>query len=181
MHFFVQSNSQTQYTFPENTVNSLDILGASGLIAKRLENYEERQQQLEMAEAVANAIAGKHHLVVEAGTGVGKSFGYLVPAILSLQENQESRTGGKRRIIVSTHTISLQEQLIEKDVPLLNSVIPLEFSAVLAKGRAITSACDDCNKHSSAAKPCSTVKTNSTSYSVCGSGRPRRPTAHGRT
>lgn len=116
-------------------MNSQDILGADGLIAKRLENYEERQQQLAMADAVANAVASKHHLVVEAGTGVGKSFGYLVPAILSLQENQESKNGGKRRIIVSTHTISLQEQLIEKDIPLLNSVIPLEFSAVLAKGR----------------------------------------------
>ena len=88
-----------------------------------------------MASAVANAIREKKHLVVEAGTGVGKSFGYLVPAILSLEENQQNKDGGKRRIIVSTHTISLQEQLIQKDIPLLNSVIPLEFSAVLAKGR----------------------------------------------
>jgi ATP-dependent DNA helicase DinG len=122
-------------TFEENIVDSQEILGDGGLIAKRLENYEERKQQLEMADAVAAAIAQKKHLIVEAGTGVGKSFGYLVPAILSLQENQESKDGGKRRIIVSTHTISLQEQLIQKDVPLLNSVIPLEFSAVLAKGR----------------------------------------------
>ena len=116
-------------------MNSREILGQGGLIAKRLENYEERQQQLQMADAVASAIEKKQHLIVEAGTGVGKSFGYLVPAILSLQENQENKDGGKRRIVVSTHTISLQEQLIEKDVPLLNSVIPLEFSAVLAKGR----------------------------------------------
>jgi len=116
-------------------VNSQEILGKGGLIAKRLENYEERKQQLAMADAVASAIRKKNHLVVEAGTGVGKSFGYLVPAILSLEENQESKDGGKRRIVVSTHTISLQEQLIQKDIPLLNSVIPLEFSAVLAKGR----------------------------------------------
>lgn len=116
-------------------MDSQEILGNGGLIAKRLENYEERQQQLEMASAVAAAIQNKKHLIVEAGTGVGKSFGYLVPAILSLQENQETPDGGKRRIIVSTHTISLQEQLISKDIPLLNSVIPLEFSAVLAKGR----------------------------------------------
>ena len=116
-------------------MNSQDILGQGGLIANRLENYEERKQQLEMADGVAAAIREKKHLVVEAGTGVGKSFGYLVPAILSLQENQESKDGGKRRIVVSTHTISLQEQLIQKDIPLLNSVIPLEFSAVLAKGR----------------------------------------------
>jgi len=116
-------------------VDSQAILGQGGLIAKRLENYEERKQQLQMADAVAAAIRKKKHLIVEAGTGVGKSFGYLVPAILSLQENQETKDGGKRRIIVSTHTISLQELLIAKDFPLLNAVIPLEFSAVLAKGR----------------------------------------------
>ena len=116
-------------------LDSQEILGQDGLIAKRLPNYEERRQQLEMADAVAEAIRAKKHLIVEAGTGVGKSFGYLVPAILSLQENQESKDGGKRRIVVSTHTISLQEQLIQKDIPLLNSIIPLEFSAVLAKGR----------------------------------------------
>ena len=116
-------------------VDSQEILGHGGLIARRLENYEERRQQLEMADAVASAIRTKRHLIVEAGTGVGKSFGYLVPAILSLEEFQENKDGGKRRIIVSTHTISLQEQLIQKDIPLLNSVIPLEFSAVLAKGR----------------------------------------------
>ncbi len=116
-------------------MNSHDILGPGQLISKRLANYEHRVQQLEMADAVANAIAKKKHLIVEAGTGVGKSFGYLVPAILSLAENQESKDGGKRRIVVSTHTISLQEQLLSKDIPLLNSVIPLEFSAVLAKGR----------------------------------------------
>ena len=112
-----------------------DILGEGQKIAKRLPNYEHRPEQLEMADAVAQAIANKRHLVAEAGTGVGKSFGYLVPAILSLAANQESKTEAKKRIVVSTHTISLQEQLIEKDLPFLNSVIPLEFSAVLAKGR----------------------------------------------
>ncbi|MEM7781773.1 MAG: helicase C-terminal domain-containing protein [Planctomycetota bacterium] len=116
-------------------MESQAILGAGGRIAARLENYEERPEQLKMADAVARVIREKKHLAVEAGTGVGKSFGYLVPAILSLEENQENRDGGKRRIVVSTHTISLQEQLIQKDIPLLNSVIPLEFSAVLAKGR----------------------------------------------
>ncbi len=115
-------------------MNSHDILGEGQLISRRLKNYEHRQQQLNMAEAVGNAIANKHHLIVEAGTGVGKSFGYLVPAIFCLGRTR-NRDGGKRRIVVSTHTISLQEQLISKDIPLLNSVIPLEFSAVLAKGR----------------------------------------------
>ena len=113
------------------TLTVADILGPQGRIARRLENYETRPQQLAMAEAVAAAIAGKRHLVVEAGTGVGKSFAYLVPAILAAAGDQEKR----RRVVVSTHTISLQEQLVRKDLPLLNAVIPLEFSVVLVKGR----------------------------------------------
>ncbi len=112
-----------------------DVLAPGQSISRRLEHYEDRQEQLAMAEAVAAAIAEKRHLVVEAGTGVGKSFGYLVPAILSLQDRNDGDQDKKRRIIVSTHTIALQEQLLNKDIPLLNSVIPLEFSAVLGKGR----------------------------------------------
>ena len=114
-----------------------DILADGGSVSRRLEGYESRKQQLDMASAVADAIASKRHLVVEAGTGVGKSLGYMVPAILSLEANQNSdeESETKRRIVVSTNTISLQEQLMNKDLPLLNSVIPLEFSAVLAKGR----------------------------------------------
>src|SRR5436190_15920686 len=102
------------------------ILAPGGAIARALSNYEPRPQQLAMAEAVAEAIAAPHHLMVEAGTGVGKSFAYLVPAI------QAAIAGGKEhRVIVSTHTISLQEQLIKKDIPFLKSVLPSEFSAVL--------------------------------------------------
>lgn len=110
-----------------------DILGPGGRIAARLPRYEHRQEQLQMASAVADAVARSRHLVVEAGTGVGKSFAYLVPAILAACGDQTG--GGKKRVVVSTHTISLQEQLVEKDLPLLNSVIPLEFTAVLVKGR----------------------------------------------
>lgn len=117
------------------------ILGPDGRIAKRLPHYEHRAQQLQMAEAVAGAIAGKHHLVVEAGTGVGKSFAYLVPAILAAAgespapANPESDGAPRTRVVISTHTISLQEQLLHKDIPFLNSVVPLEFTAVLVKGR----------------------------------------------
>ena len=110
------------------------VFESDGLIARRLAGYESRPQQLEMAHAVAEAIRNERHLVVEAGTGVGKSFAYLVPAILATQE-RPSEERGKRRIVVSTHTISLQEQLIARDVPFLNSVLPMEFSAVLVKGR----------------------------------------------
>jgi ATP-dependent DNA helicase DinG len=104
------------------------VLGPGGAIARRLPNYESRPEQLKMAEAVARAIDGNHHLMVEAGTGVGKSFAYLVPAILAAAESG-------RKVVVSTHTISLQEQLIEKDIPFLRAVMPHEFSAVLVKGR----------------------------------------------
>jgi len=105
------------------------ILGPQGSIARRLgQKYEHRPQQLEMAEAVGEALTQKHHLMVEAGTGVGKSFAYLLPAIDYAVKN-------KKRVVISTHTISLQEQLIEKDIPLLQSVYPDEFTAVLCKGR----------------------------------------------
>jgi ATP-dependent DNA helicase DinG len=112
-------------------MSSLDptaVLGPGGAIARRLPSYEARPEQLAMARAVARAIEGRGHLVVEAGTGVGKSFAYLVPAILAA-------TGGRTRIVVSTHTISLQEQLLQKDLPFLRAVMPREFSAVLVKGR----------------------------------------------
>src|SRR6476659_4630229 len=118
-------------------LTSDEILGPTGRIAARLEHYATRPQQLAMAEAVAGAIRQKRHLIAEAGTGIGKSFAYLVPAILAVAQNGEEGAAAEpsRRVIVSTHTISLQEQLIQKDLPLLNSVIPLEFSAVLVKGR----------------------------------------------
>ena len=67
-----------------------EILGPSGRIAARLPNYEHRDEQLAMADAVADAIENRHHLVVEAGTGVGKSFAYLVPAILATGEKKQN-------------------------------------------------------------------------------------------
>src|SRR3954469_19135752 len=106
-----------------------NILGPKGAIARRLgKSYEHRPQQLEMAAAVSEALTDGHHLVAEAGTGVGKSFAYLLPAI-------EYAVTHKKRVVVSTHTISLQEQLIEKDIPLIRAVYPQEFTAVLVKGR----------------------------------------------
>jgi ATP-dependent DNA helicase DinG len=105
------------------------ILGPGGAIAARLGNYEVRPQQLEMADAVASAISGRRHLMLEAGTGVGKSFAYLVPAVLAALADKDCR------VVISTHTISLQEQLIHKDIPFLQSVMPRPFNAVLVKGR----------------------------------------------
>lgn len=116
------------------TLDTLSVLGESGQIAARLKHYEHRPEQLKMAEAVEQAIADKSHLLVEAGTGVGKSFAYLVPAILATA-SQKKGNGEKKRLIISTNTISLQEQLIFRDIPFLNAVLPVEFSAVLVKGR----------------------------------------------
>ncbi len=110
------------------SLDSLPILGPDGAVARRLSGYEPRTEQLRMAEAVSRAIEGPSHLMVEAGTGVGKSFAYLVPAILAAAEM------GKK-VVISTHTISLQEQLLNKDIPFLRAVMPHEFSAVLVKGR----------------------------------------------
>ncbi|MCK4913002.1 MAG: DEAD/DEAH box helicase family protein [Planctomycetes bacterium] len=106
-----------------------EIFGKGGIVSKLMPNFDYRPQQQEMAEAVNKALRTKKHLVVEAGTGVGKSFAYLLPAIVQacLQE---------KKVIISTFTITLQEQLINKDIPLLAKVIPFEFTAVLAKGRA---------------------------------------------
>ncbi|MDH3717716.1 MAG: DEAD/DEAH box helicase [Planctomycetota bacterium] len=120
-----------------------DILGAKGRIAARLPGYEERPEQMQMAQSVASAVAAEQHLVVEAGTGVGKSFAYLVPAILAVtadesaprDDAEDEQRERPPRVVISTHTISLQEQLLSKDLPLLNSVIPREFTAVLVKGR----------------------------------------------
>ena len=105
------------------------ILGPDGAIARRLPHYEARPQQLAMAEAVADAVAGGRKLMVEAGTGVGKSFAYLVPAVLAATAHKDCR------VVISTHTISLQEQLVRKDIPFLQSVMPRPFTAVLVKGR----------------------------------------------
>ncbi len=105
-----------------------DILGPGGRIAGRLERYEPRPQQLEMAHAVADALNEGEHLIVEAGTGVGKSFAYLVPAILRVTQQ-------RKRLIVSTYTIALQEQLIGKDLPFLHEVMGVSFTAELGLGR----------------------------------------------
>ncbi len=110
------------------SLDPVSILGPKGAIARRLPSYEHRTEQLAMADAVARAIEAPNHLIVEAGTGVGKSFAYLVPAI-------QATANPNTKVVVSTHTIALQEQLFDKDIPFLRSVMPQEFSAVLVKGR----------------------------------------------
>ena len=104
-----------------------DFFGREGALAT-LGHFEFRPQQQQMAVAVARALAEERALVVEAGTGVGKSLAYLAPAVRKALDE-------KRKAIISTHTINLQEQLIEKDLPLLQSVMGEPFKALLLKGR----------------------------------------------
>src|SRR5947208_2452366 len=105
-----------------------EIFSPNGILS-RSKNFEFRVQQQEMAVAVARALEGSEHLAVEAGTGVGKSLAYLVPAILYAVAN-------KKKAIISTHTINLQEQLTEKDLPMLEHILPVKFKFTMLKGRA---------------------------------------------
>src|SRR6185436_11557222 len=95
------------------------IFSEDGLLAKA-KNFEYRAEQQEMAVAVAQALCEERHLVVEAGTGVGKSLAYLVPAVLWALEQ-------KKKAVISTYTINLQEQLAYKDIPILQKILPVEF------------------------------------------------------
>ena len=106
----------------------LEVFGPDGLIARAHPEYEYRPGQVEMARAVMRAFEEKRHLIVEAGTGTGKTLAYLVPAVAAA-------LGGNGRVIVSTGTKNLQEQLMEKDVPFLQSVLPKPFAATYMKGR----------------------------------------------
>lgn len=124
------------------TFDPLRILAPDGPIARRLgDQYEHRPEQAAMIEAVQQALDAGRHLLVEAGTGVGKSFAYLLPAVAHLFRPGDGGKKIKRRIIISTHTIALQEQIIQKDIPLLQAILPGigegadEFTAVLVKGR----------------------------------------------
>ncbi|HYV11624.1 MAG TPA: helicase C-terminal domain-containing protein [Pyrinomonadaceae bacterium] len=106
----------------------LEVFGPDGLIAAAHPEYEYRPGQMEMARAVMRAFEEKRHLIVEAGTGTGKTLAYLVPAVAAA-------LGGNGRVIVSTGTKNLQEQLMEKDIPFLQNVLPKPFAATYMKGR----------------------------------------------
>lgn len=108
------------------------LLGPQGPVAAALGGsgggWEERPQQGEMADAVARALSSGRHLLVEAGTGVGKSFAYLVPLLARAAETRAVAA-------VATSTIALQEQLVRKDLPLLAKTLPFEVTFSLVKGR----------------------------------------------
>ena len=119
--------AQPAATGPDLVAQVEEIFSPTGILSKA-KNFEYRPQQQQMAVAVARALQHGEHLAVEAGTGVGKSLGYLVPSILFA-------VARNKKAIISTHTINLQEQLIEKDLPMLERVLPVKFSFTMLKGR----------------------------------------------
>jgi len=106
-----------------------EILSPGGIFSKYLNNFESRNEQIEMLQAVTNAISGSQHLMVEAGTGIGKSYAYLIPAALWSTKNNS-------RVVISTNTINLQDQLINKDIPDVKKALGIDLRAVVLKGRA---------------------------------------------
>jgi ATP-dependent DNA helicase DinG len=103
---------------------SEDILGPDGMLSRRIDGFEVRPSQLKMALLIEKALHERSSVIVEAGTGTGKTFGYLVPVLLS----------GKKTV-VSTGTKNLQEQIYKKDIPLLKKATGLSIDAVIMKGR----------------------------------------------
>ena len=99
-----------------------------GILAKEIKGFEYRQEQEEMAQYIQDAINEDRKIIVEAGTGTGKTLAYLIPSIKWAVTN-------KKKVIIATNTINLQEQLLLKDIPLAKSIIKDEFSYVLVKGR----------------------------------------------
>jgi DNA polymerase-3 subunit epsilon/ATP-dependent DNA helicase DinG len=104
------------------------VLGSGGLLEVSMPDYEHRPQQLTMAQAIETAFDDGHHLMVEAGTGTGKSIAYLTPAVLWAVNNN-------RQVVISTNTINLQDQLIGKDIPMLREALGNDFRAAVLKGR----------------------------------------------
>jgi len=109
----------------EETTAMLDI---GGRFSKRFPHFEHRPQQVTMCQAIAEALSDHQHLLVEAGTGIGKSIAYLLPAILWAKKNNQ-------RIVISTNTINLQDQLINKDIPDMLEILETDFQATVLKGR----------------------------------------------
>lgn len=117
-----------QETIGSDFVERVRAMYAPDGLMGRAQNFEYRPEQQEMATEVARALSEKRHLVVEAGTGVGKSLAYLIPSVLWATEK-------KKKAVISTYTINLQEQLVHKDLPIVRKLLGVEFEAMLWKGR----------------------------------------------
>jgi DNA polymerase-3 subunit epsilon/ATP-dependent DNA helicase DinG len=114
---------------PLNDEEVASILEYGGPFSRYFDSYEHRPEQVAMLRSVTNALSYGRHMLIEAGTGVGKSYAYLVPAALFALQNNT-------RVVVSTNTINLQDQLIKKDIPALKEALGLDLRAAVLKGRA---------------------------------------------
>jgi len=117
-----------QQLIPINIDEATALLSAGGPFARYLKQFESRNEQIEMLRAVAQALSESRHLMVEAGTGIGKSFAYLIPAALW-------STSNNARVVISTNTLNLQDQLINKDIPDLKEALQIDLRASVLKGR----------------------------------------------
>ena len=121
----LEKNEEPSALNPEEVASMLEY---GGPFSQYFESYEHRPEQVDMLRAVTQALSNGNHLLVEAGTGVGKSFAYLVPAALFAIQNST-------RVVISTNTINLQDQLIKKDIPDLQAALNLDVRASVLKGR----------------------------------------------
>jgi ATP-dependent DNA helicase DinG len=132
--FFKPASSDASPLTANENLEPLDrdeiaaILEPGGLFDKRFPAYEHRPQQITMLQAVCDALSYGQHLLVEAGTGIGKSMAYLLPSLSWASMNKE-------RVVISTNTINLQDQLIRKDIPDLCSILDADYRAAILKGR----------------------------------------------
>ncbi|MGG1675167.1 ATP-dependent DNA helicase DinG [Neobacillus sp. NRS-1170] len=117
-----ESESGIDFKFPSDHVEKME------LIYQGFDKFEQRTGQFTMMDEVHESLLNMHHTLIEAGTGVGKSLGYLLPsAYFAKQKNLP--------IVVSTHTIQLQEQILKKEIPILDKILPFKIRSVLLKGR----------------------------------------------
>jgi len=107
--------------------NAIKFLGINGILSEKLEGFEHRPQQVKMAQAVEIAFSEAKHLIVEAGTGTGKSLAYLIPAILWAVENN-------KKVVISTYTKTLQQQILNHDIPFLREKLGISFRYALCMG-----------------------------------------------
>ena len=106
-----------------------DVLEPGGALSRWMDDYEPRYEQVDLLRMVASSFNAAHPVIAEAGTGVGKSFAYLIPAIRWAADNSDER------VVISTATIALQQQLMEKDIPMAMKLLNVELPTALVKGR----------------------------------------------
>lgn len=125
---FVRNSTTVAVTVPDSIDWVVDSFLPQGILEQNLPEFESRPGQVKMAKLIAEGFSSSQHVVVEAGTGTGKSFAYLIPSLWSAK-----KTGQK--VVITTHTIPLQEQLQKKDIPILKKVLPFSFKASILKGK----------------------------------------------